>query len=87
MESQALMEGYAGDGTIADTYAVCLSPPTRSLGSGCPFARRHLHSNPKSAPAGRSLRAFVSSDAAFDIHYVDANGAEISPDAAIAKKK
>lgn len=31
--------------------------------------------------------AFVSSDAAFDIHYVDASGAEISPDAALTKKK
>ncbi len=31
--------------------------------------------------------AFVSSDAAFDIHYVEANGKEISPDAALAKKK
>jgi len=31
--------------------------------------------------------AFVSSDAAFDIHYVDASGAEISADGALAKKK
>jgi len=31
--------------------------------------------------------AFVSSDAAFDIHYVDASGGEISPDAALTKKK
>jgi quercetin dioxygenase-like cupin family protein len=31
--------------------------------------------------------AFVISDAAFDIHYVDAGGAEISPDAALSKKK
>ena len=31
--------------------------------------------------------AFVSSDAAFDIHYVDASGAEISADAALTKKK
>ena len=30
--------------------------------------------------------AFVSSDAAFDIHYVDASGTEISPDAALKKK-
>lgn len=28
--------------------------------------------------------AFVSSDAAFDIHYVEASGAEISSDAALA---
>jgi quercetin dioxygenase-like cupin family protein len=30
---------------------------------------------------------FVHSDAAFDIHYVDANGKEIAPDAALRKKK
>jgi quercetin dioxygenase-like cupin family protein len=30
--------------------------------------------------------AFVSSDAAFDIHYVDASGGEITPDQALAKK-
>ncbi|TAK40570.1 MAG: hypothetical protein EPO27_20815 [Betaproteobacteria bacterium] len=30
---------------------------------------------------------FVSADAAFDIHYVDAAGKEIPPDAALAKKK
>ncbi len=30
---------------------------------------------------------FVASDAAFDIHYVDANGNEIPPDQALAKKK
>ncbi len=31
--------------------------------------------------------AFVYSDGAFDIHYVDANGKEITPDVALAKKK
>ena len=31
--------------------------------------------------------AFVNSDGAFDIHYMDANGKEISPEAALAKKK
>lgn len=31
--------------------------------------------------------AFVSSDAAFDIHYVDADGKEIPPDTALAKRK
>lgn len=30
---------------------------------------------------------FVSSDAPFDIHYVDGNGKEITPEAALAKKK
>jgi quercetin dioxygenase-like cupin family protein len=30
--------------------------------------------------------AFVGSDAAFDIHYVDANGGEISPEQAVAFK-
>ena len=33
------------------------------------------------------LLAFVYSDGAFDIHYEDANGKEIPPDAALAKKK
>lgn len=31
--------------------------------------------------------AFVSSDGAFDIHYVDANGGEVSPDEALKKTK
>ena len=31
--------------------------------------------------------AFVSSDAPFDIHYVDASGGEITPDKALASKK
>lgn len=31
--------------------------------------------------------AFVTSDSVFDIHYVDASGNEIPPDAALAKKK
>jgi quercetin dioxygenase-like cupin family protein len=31
--------------------------------------------------------AFVTSDAAFDIHYVDANEKEIPPETALAKKK
>jgi quercetin dioxygenase-like cupin family protein len=31
--------------------------------------------------------AFVNSDGAFDIYYVDANGKEISPDTALAKNK
>ena len=31
--------------------------------------------------------AFLNSDGAFDIHYLDASGKEISPDAALAKNK
>ena len=31
--------------------------------------------------------AFVNSDGAFDIHYLDANGKEIPPDTALARKK
>ena len=31
--------------------------------------------------------AFVSSDAAFDIHYVDASGKELPPETALMKKK
>ena len=30
---------------------------------------------------------FINSDVAFDIHYLDAGGKEISPDAALAKNK
>src|SRR5947208_13544817 len=30
---------------------------------------------------------FVSSDAAFDIHYMDSNGTEIPPEAALVKRK
>ena len=30
---------------------------------------------------------FVSSDAAFDIHYVDGNGSEVPPETALTKKK
>ena len=35
----------------------------------------------------KACSAFVSSDAAFDIHYVDASGNEIPPDAALKKKQ
>jgi quercetin dioxygenase-like cupin family protein len=31
--------------------------------------------------------AFINSDGAFDIHYMDSDGKEISPDVALAKKK
>jgi hypothetical protein len=31
--------------------------------------------------------AFLASNAAFDIHYVDANGTEIPTEQALAKKK
>ena len=34
----------------------------------------------------QACTAFVYSDAAFDIHYVDANGKEIPPDTALQKK-
>ena len=44
---------------------------------------KHIHQfTCKSACSG-----FVSSDAAFDIHYVAADGKEITPEAALAKKK
>lgn len=35
----------------------------------------------------KACSAFVSSDAPFDIHYLDDGGKEISPDVALAKKK
>ena len=34
----------------------------------------------------KACTAFVSSDGAFDIHYLDANGKEIPPEAALKKK-
>lgn len=35
----------------------------------------------------KACSAFVSSDAPFDIHYVDAGGSEIPPETALSKKK
>ncbi len=44
---------------------------------------KHLHE----FTCTSACTGFVSSDAAFDIHYVDSTGKEISPSTALAKKK
>ena len=45
---------------------------------------KHVH---KFTCVGRPCEFFLSSDAAFDIHYVDESGSEIPPEKALAKKK
>ena len=47
------------------------------------FPSKHLHQF--SCPT--ACQGFVGSDATFDIHYVDATGKEITPEAALAPKK
>jgi quercetin dioxygenase-like cupin family protein len=61
------------------------SGQTSSLGPGgyAMMPSKHVHQFTCSS----ACAAFVSSDAAFDIHYVDAKGSEISPEAALSKKK
>ena len=61
------------------------SGSTAVLGPGgyAMMPSKHVHQ----FTCASACSAFVSSDAAFDMHYVDANGGEISPDAAMAKKK
>ena len=58
---------------------------TTTLGPGgyAMLPGKHLH---QFTCTSRCM-VFASSDAAFDIHYVDANGKEIPPDSALAKKK
>ena len=53
------------------------------IGRRVMFPGKHVHQFTCSS----ACTAFVTSDAAFDIHYVDANGKEITPEAALAKKK
>jgi quercetin dioxygenase-like cupin family protein len=58
---------------------------TSSLGPGgyAMMPRKHVHQFTCTSPC----TAFVSSDTAFDIHYVDSKGGEIPPEAALSKKK
>jgi quercetin dioxygenase-like cupin family protein len=58
---------------------------TSSLGPGgyAMMPSKHVHQ----FTCTSACAAFVSSDAAFDIHYVDAKGSEIPPEAALSKKK
>jgi quercetin dioxygenase-like cupin family protein len=58
---------------------------TSSLGPGgyAMMPSKHVHQFTCSS----ACAAFVSSDGAFDIHYVDAQGGEIPLEAALSKKK
>jgi quercetin dioxygenase-like cupin family protein len=60
------------------------SGQTSSLGPGgfAMMPSKHVHQ----FTCASACSAFVSSDTAFDIHYVDAKGGEISPEAALKKK-
>jgi quercetin dioxygenase-like cupin family protein len=57
---------------------------TQVLGAGgyALMPSKHVHQ----FTCTTACSAFVVSDAAFDIHYVDAKGSEIAPDAALKKK-
>lgn len=59
--------------------------PAATLGPGgyAMMPGKHVHQFRCTSPC----TAFLSSDAAFDIHYVDATGNEIPPETALAKKK
>jgi len=61
------------------------SGQTSSLGPGgyAMMPSKHVHQ----FTCTSACAAFVSSDAAFDIHYVDANGSEIPLETASSKKK
>lgn len=58
---------------------------TATLGAGgyALMPSKHVHQ----FTCATACVAFVSSDGAFDIHYVDAKGKEIPPDAALGKSK
>ena len=60
------------------------SGSSKVLGPGGYAMMPSKHVHQFSCPS--ACLAFVSSDAAFDIHYVDDNGKELSPDVALAKK-
>ena len=58
-------------------------PLTLRAGGFALMPSRHVHR----FRCTSSCVLYVYSDAAFDIHYVDGNGKEISPDTAVVKKK
>jgi quercetin dioxygenase-like cupin family protein len=58
------------------------SSPTLGPGGYAMMPSKHVHQ----FTCASACSAFVSSDAAFDIHYQDATGKEIPPDAALATK-
>ena len=59
------------------------SSATLGAGGYAMMPGKHVHQ----FMCASACTAFVHSDGAFDIHYVDANGKELTPDAALAKKK
>lgn len=59
------------------------SSATLSAGGYAMMPSKHVHQ----FTCTSACSAFVNSDGAFDIHYVDANGKEIPTDAAPAKNK
>ena len=58
---------------------------TATLGPGgyAQMPGKHIHQ----FTCVKACTAFVTSDGAFDIHYVDAGGKEIPPDTALSSKK
>ena len=56
---------------------------TLTAGGYAMMPAKHVHQ----FTCATACSAFVSSDGAFDIHYVDAGGKEIPPDKALAVKK
>ncbi len=59
------------------------SSATLGPGGYAMMPSKHIHQ----FTCASACTAFVSSDSAFDIHYMDADGKEIPPDVALAKKK
>ena len=59
------------------------SPLEFAPGAYASLPSRHVHQ----ASCSRSCLLFNGADAAFDIHYVDAHGEEISADKALKRKK
>ena len=61
------------------------SGTTSVLGPGgyAMMPSKHVHQ----FTCNSACSGFIGSDAPFDIHYVDASGAEITPEQALAKKK
>src|SRR5436190_7533057 len=59
------------------------SSATLGPGGYAMMSSKHVHQ----FTCTSACSAFVNSDGAFDIHYVDSNGKEVTPAAALGKKK
>jgi quercetin dioxygenase-like cupin family protein len=59
------------------------APKTLSAGGFAVMPAHHVHN----ARCAKACQLYVYSDAAFDMHYVDDQGKEISPDEALKKVK